>query len=99
MVSCCRSDKVLLLLKDHILAMTSRVNTLTGVAYKDDPTIMGYNLFNEPRYVRAALLHCCTGGQLSWVHMAGLRPGLTVTWYQQLVGKPTRQDAPPASGC
>jgi mannan endo-1,4-beta-mannosidase len=55
MVSC-RSDKVLLLLKEHIYAMTSRINTLTGVAYKDDPAIMGYNLFNEPRYER----HCCT---------------------------------------
>lgn len=48
----CRSEKVLKLLEDHIYTITSRINTLTGVAYKDDPTIMGYNLFNEPRWVR-----------------------------------------------
>lgn len=40
---------MLALLEQHIQAITSRVNTLTGVTYKDDPTIIGYNLFNEPR--------------------------------------------------
>lgn len=44
-----RSTKTLQLLQEHIRTITSRVNTLTGVAYKDDPTIIGYNLLNEPR--------------------------------------------------
>jgi hypothetical protein len=28
--------------KQHLAAMVSRVNTLTGVAYKDDSTILGW---------------------------------------------------------
>jgi putative alpha-1,2-mannosidase len=45
-----RSQAALKLFQDHIGYVTSRVNTVTGVAYKDDTTIMGYNLFNEPRW-------------------------------------------------
>lgn len=41
---------MLQLLEGHIQFVTSRVNTVTGVAYKNDPAIIGYNLFNEPRY-------------------------------------------------
>lgn len=44
---------MLALLAQHIQAITSGVNTITNVAFKDDPTIVGYNLFNEPRWVRA----------------------------------------------
>jgi hypothetical protein len=47
-----RSQAALKLLQGHIGYITSRVNTITGVAYKDDPTIMGYNLFNEPRWAQ-----------------------------------------------
>ncbi|KAJ3670802.1 hypothetical protein LUZ60_008228 [Juncus effusus] len=35
--------------KNHVKAVLTRVNTITGVAYKDDPTIFSWELINEPR--------------------------------------------------
>jgi mannan endo-1,4-beta-mannosidase len=37
------------LYKAHIRAVLTRVNTFTGVAYRDDPAIFGFDLMNEPR--------------------------------------------------
>ncbi|HEX8628219.1 MAG TPA: cellulase family glycosylhydrolase, partial [Catenuloplanes sp.] len=37
--------------KDWIAHVLNRVNPLTGLAYKDDPTIMTWELANEPRCV------------------------------------------------
>ncbi|OEL15289.1 Mannan endo-1,4-beta-mannosidase 4 [Dichanthelium oligosanthes] len=35
--------------KNHVKTVLTRVNTMTGVAYRDDPTILGWELMNEPR--------------------------------------------------
>ncbi|XP_023642271.1 mannan endo-1,4-beta-mannosidase 3 isoform X1 [Capsella rubella] len=35
--------------KNHVMTMVNRLNTITKVAYKDEPTIMGWELINEPQ--------------------------------------------------
>ena len=45
----------------HAAAVTGRVNSITGVPYKDDPTIFAWNLINEPRCYR------CGGAIRDWV--------------------------------
>ena len=42
-------EKAKELFADHVRTVVSRVNTVTGVPYKDDPAIFSWQLCNEPR--------------------------------------------------
>lgn len=42
-------DQARQLFYNHVRTIVSRTNSLTGKAYKDDPTIMAWQLCNEPR--------------------------------------------------
>lgn len=35
--------------RNHVKKVLTRINSITGVAYKDDPTIFAWELINEPR--------------------------------------------------
>ncbi|KAG5551920.1 hypothetical protein RHGRI_010135 [Rhododendron griersonianum] len=35
--------------KNHVKTLLTRKNSITGIQYKDDPTIFGWELINEPR--------------------------------------------------
>jgi len=38
-----------LLYMAHVCKCINRVNTVTGIRWRDDPTIFSWNLMNEPR--------------------------------------------------
>jgi mannan endo-1,4-beta-mannosidase len=40
------------LYKEHVRVVLTRVNTVNGQAYRDDPTIFAWDLINEPRCYR-----------------------------------------------
>jgi mannan endo-1,4-beta-mannosidase len=56
--------------KDWISHVLNRVNTITGVAYRDDPTVMTWELGNEPRCVGSGVYprspNCTTDTLTAW---------------------------------
>jgi mannan endo-1,4-beta-mannosidase len=56
--------------QDWFSHVATRVNSLTGVAYRDDPTIMAWELGNEPRCLSAGAYprspNCTTATLTSW---------------------------------
>jgi mannan endo-1,4-beta-mannosidase len=43
------NDKAVALFNDYVETLLTRRNTITGMLYRDDPTIMSWQLANEPR--------------------------------------------------
>jgi mannan endo-1,4-beta-mannosidase len=55
--------------QDYITHVLNRVNTITGVKYKDDPAVMAWELGNEPRCLSSGLPrspHCTTRTLVEW---------------------------------
>jgi hypothetical protein len=44
-----RAEACKKLYKDHVAFLTNRTNAYNGIQYKNDPTILAWNLINEPR--------------------------------------------------
>jgi len=44
-----RSPSAVGMFEDHVRQIVGRTNRVTGIAYKDDPTVMAWQLCNEPR--------------------------------------------------
>ena len=67
--------------RNHIAWWVRRVNTITGVAYKDDPTLLSWELLNEPRCPG------CGSQMRQWVaamsgHLKSLDP-----WHLRAIGE------------
>lgn len=86
---------------DYITMLATRTNTVTGVPYRDDPTIMAWQLANEPRgfanseaYVRwvnraAGLLQSLDGNHLVSLGGEGkLNPALEATQFERVSSSP-----------
>eukprot|EP00884_Botryococcus_braunii_P017464 jgi/Botrbrau1/4400/Bobra.105_2s0043.1 len=57
------NSEVKAIFKDHMKTLVNRVNTINGKVYKDDPTVLAWNLLNEPRCERVG----CEKEMQSWI--------------------------------
>jgi mannan endo-1,4-beta-mannosidase len=73
--------------KDWASTLINRVNSITGIAYKDDPAIFSWELANEPRCINASLPSsgtCTAQTLLDWAgemssHIKGQDPNHMVS--------------------
>jgi len=65
--------------KDWISHLLNRVNSITGVKYKDDPTIMMWELANEPRCIGS-------GGANGYPRSANCTTETLIAWADEMSG-------------
>jgi hypothetical protein len=59
-----------------------RKNSINGLLYKNDPTILAWNLINEPRCETWMPANSwCPGALSSWFKVGGSARGLGVMWF------------------
>jgi MoxR-like ATPase len=56
------------MVKDHFSTMLNRRNVFTGRAWKDEPAIFGFDLFNEPRCPNAQDKEGCPEIVTAWIN-------------------------------
>ena len=62
------SQAAVALFHEHVQRLVGRTNSVTGVAYKDDPTIMAWQLCNEPRPgVSQSVIAATLPAYLDWI--------------------------------
>jgi len=60
------SPRAVALYRDYVGAMIARTNSVTGIVYRDDPTIMAWQLANEPR-PGGSLAHAQFDAFYAWI--------------------------------
>lgn len=65
--------------KSHVAKVVNRVNTFSGITYKDDPTIFAWELANEPRAQTAGLAVLNNWVQEMSAYVKGLDPNHMVS--------------------
>jgi mannan endo-1,4-beta-mannosidase len=63
-----RSPTAVGMFQDHVRELVGRSNRVTGIAYKDDPTIMAWQLCNEPRPgVTESVIEAALPAYFAWI--------------------------------
>lgn len=55
------------LFQEYVVMLMNRANTITGMLYRDDPTIMSWQLANEPRPGRLEDTQATKASYLAWI--------------------------------
>ncbi|HKO52012.1 MAG TPA: beta-mannosidase [Polyangiaceae bacterium] len=64
-----RNQPAIAMFHDHLRQVVGRTNRVTGIAYRDDPTIMAWQLCNEPRPgTTASVISATLPAYFDWIN-------------------------------